>query len=432
MKKEFTFNFVGKVSTALTTLILMPFVGHFYGDYFLGLYGILATITVVVLILEAGLSSSLIAELSKHREDSKSEVVSVFLFEYFVFFILFGVFSLLLVIIFGYYSHHVIPDILDLPRKSELFVIYGSLCFLSFLLLFFQSVSYALGLFRFYNVVLTLTSLARVLIPSAFVLINSDLDFFQFLYSLLMINALCILVLFIGMFVLGKLRLKPSLNFHHVIVGLKCGFPVFLVSISSVFYTQIDKFFGMKYLSLEGFGVFSTAASLAAAPMIFAGVVYSVMLPKFSYLQSSGNEMLIDNYKKYSNLLMCFLGCLYVTGVFFIWLVIDILEPSFLVFEGGHYYFIFVFSVMFLGSIFQSYTSLPYALQVARKNVSTTLKLNYFLMPLSFALLFVFCELFAGYGLPLFWVLYNLFFLFFLNYIFIQPFLASCAKTQSF
>lgn len=425
MRNEFIYNFIGKISTALTTLLVMPFVGHFYGDFYLGLYGILATITVIFLVLEGGLSSNLISELSQFRNSKPSRKVSILLYEYFWFFCLVGLFAFLVVNLVGSSTYFISSEISQFKEKDQLFTVYGLFCFVSFLLLYIQSVSYGLGFYKFYNITITIFSLIRTFLPFFLLYFGYEINFISFLYIILLSNFACLSFFILFIFKIGYVTrvCKTSLKFHNVMAGMKHAYPVFLVSISSIFYTQFDKLLGLKILSLEMFGVYSTASSIASAPMILAGVIYSVMLPKFSSMVFNKDPAILGFFCKYMKLAaVCFIF-VYALVIIILYTALKYFEPVYLKVDGDFTYFIFAFAILLLGSVIQAYSAIPYALQVAQKNVKSTLKVNYLLIPVFFVIAILLCQYISGYGLPLIWLLYNIVFIVFLYKTFIKNFL---------
>ena len=138
MKFEFLYNFLGKLLNSLSTLMIMPLIGYYFDEFYLGLYGILVTITVVMLVMEGGLSASMISFLSRFRQRDQSLLVSSYLVEYFIFFTLLGFITFLLIAVFGLYSHSFIHGLNAYASKNILFIYYGLFCLSSFLILYFQ------------------------------------------------------------------------------------------------------------------------------------------------------------------------------------------------------------------------------------------------------------------------------------------------------
>ncbi len=395
----------------------MPMVGYFFGEKYLGLYGILVTITVIILVLEGGLCSSLISNLAKFSASNKKNAVDQTLKEFFIFFMLLSFFSFLLVNVFSEFSEVLVPSLEQFKGRNEIFKMYGALCASSIFMLYCQSACYGLGLFKSLNSVLILLSAAKILLPLFFMQILDDVSYIFFLEILLFSNFLAVSILSVIILkrLSGDFLFLSCLKFRIVRQGAKSSISVFLVSVSALFYTQFDKMILSNLYSLESLGIYSMAASIASIPLILSGVVYSTLLPKVNVAIQTNYSDFMSIYKTFSKkfcITLVFVFCVAITSVF---LFVYCVKPVFIKFNGDFFYFKYVFSLLLCGSCIQAYSIVPYCCLVAVNKVKWNVYFNYGFMPIFALGVLVGVDYFNELALPFLWFTYNVVYLVFLN-----------------
>lgn len=174
--------------------------------------------------------------------------------------------------------------------------------------------------------------------------------------------------------------------------------------------TQLDKLILSKLLSLEAFGIYTIAATVAMAVTKPAPLVFSAILPRFTQQLTSGNlHALKETYRKSIRLIAWLI--LPLSG-----LIIVFSEPIFHLYLGqqSDYREISELSaVLILGNALHSLTYMPYAISLAygwtRYGFNISVVASFFLVPLILIGAIKYGPLGAAYA----WLLLNIGYLIF-------------------
>jgi O-antigen/teichoic acid export membrane protein len=309
LKKNIVANFFGTSYAMLLQFALLPMTLHFLGPQVLGLLGLYASMLAILAVLDFGLSPALSRELARlsvlrnSQEAMRSTVTTLEIFS------VLGAGSVSLVIILG------ASTIARLWLKSEALSVdvmtaalqwMGLQAGLQFLTSFYNSGLVGLQKIVLSNAVASFAQTIRFLSLLAFLMFSSNVEHFFAIQAVTNVIAL----LFTGAALYLVLppvetktpsgqeikirqtisaRLFKRYSHERFMACRRFAAGVAATSLSMLLLTQLDKLILSKLLTLENFGYYSTAASLASVMAKPAAVVSGAVLPRMTQLVASEN-----------------------------------------------------------------------------------------------------------------------------------------------
>jgi O-antigen/teichoic acid export membrane protein len=293
LKKNVIANFIGQGWTALMNFIFVPVYVHYLGIESYGIIGFYATMFAFMTLFDFGLMSTVTKEIAV--VNIKSDAVArsrdvVRTFEC----LIFGL-ALLLALIVYFAAPWIGMEWFSAKKLSGQEVtsaIYfmGLMGVVRFIELFYRSIVIALQQQIILNILESISALAKGIgawIIFEFMAPSLQLFFlWQSLVSLLMIVALMVLV---------YLRLprkeRPAKIDMHIVFSAKLfAGGMFGTAVFGFLFGQVDKLILSKLLTLEDFGVYSLASTVAGAIFIFVNPVAQAIQPRLMSQLATGDD----------------------------------------------------------------------------------------------------------------------------------------------
>ena len=410
--KNFAASFIGKIWTASMSLIFLPYYIELIGFEAYGLVGIYTTLLALFNVLDLGLGSSMIREMARlSSQNNSAEEFRNLTRSLEVFYWTIAIFIGVLVCIAAPFITEYWINAKDLSSETIRRAIY---CMGLALALLWPTSLYTGGLIGLQKQVLfnsmsvgvaTLRGLGMLLI---LMFVSHTIEAF-FLWQIF-INALqTTLTAFFLWKNIPKSSTPPRFD-KSILFRLKnYAMGIAGVTIIGVLFSQLDKIFLSRLLTLDMFGFYTLAATIASALLHITVPIYSVFFPHFSQLISqSDNQRLIHIYH---------LGCQ---------LMSSLIIPSALliIFFSPEILFVWTHDIetvknttqlvklLMTSMMFNALMNLPTALQYAFGWTKLSFCLNLFGLSIMVPLMYYSCNYYGGEGVAWSCVLMNVIFLF--------------------
>lgn len=402
-------SFTGKLVYAVASIAALPLVAKMLGAESVGLVGFFNTLLMVLMVLEGGLTSSIIQRLAKVKHDAAwlraERSVHAMLGTYLVTFFVLGC----AVAVAVYCSAEVlVAKWLNLQEVSVDSAVHAVRCMAVFIglnlpVMLLQAIfvgrekQHALNiLFIPYSLMRTLGVVGVIAIIPALARIDYYFSI-QVLVQVLYVIGLLVVLVRLGLVGTGRLRFKYLLS------GMAFSRGVFFVSLTSVFTMQYDKLYLSGALSLGDYAKYSLAATIASFPYIFSTALNSVLFPRFSKNFRVGDLSSIERVFRAAVVLIALLMTILCSVVY--WFGAPLLN---LVFEHELAQGVAdVLPVLMMGTALQSLLIVPYALQLAASWTSLSFRLNLVAIPLIAVMLPIGVAHYGALGGGYTWLIYN-------------------------
>ena len=400
-------NFAGKAWRGIFSLAFVPIYIQLMGVEVYGLIGIFMSLTALLGLLDMGLSATLNRELSrlsvtKDSEQESRNLVRTFEVIYWGIGTLIGIVVVALAPVIAKYwinSSNVSNEIIE-----QALLIMG-------LLLAFQwpGTIYTGGLRGLQRqVLLNMIQAVSIMVRhfgAVLVLLFVSPSIVLFFYWQAFVALFSTIVLAIWLWkslpktgkrsVFDKWLLVKNWRFTSGMIG---------ISLVTIFLTQLDKIILSKMLTLEMFGYYMLAFSVASVLVSLVNPVHSALFPRFSQLVAAGSEVEISElYHRGCQLVSVIILPIAVTLVFFAKELLTLWVGDPLVVSNAH----MILSILIIGTVINGLMTLPYTLQLAYGWTKLTLYKNIvaviFLVPLMIWMV----QMYHGIGAALAWVILN-------------------------
>ncbi len=177
------------------------------------------------------------------------------------------------------------------------------------------------------------------------------------------------------------------------------------ISLVTVLLTQLDKIIVSKMLSLELFGYYMLAFSVANALNNFSQPLYSVLFPKFTQLVASGDTVkLASLYHKGTKLLTALLFPVLLTAIFFSTEILALWLNDPIVSANSQP----ILVLLMIGTSISALLVMPYALQLAHGWTRFSIYKNLIALAFLVPLLLILVDRYQGIGAAVVWLTLNL------------------------
>ncbi len=414
----------GKLVYALASIISLPWLARLLGAEAVGLVGFFNTIVMVMMVFEGGLTSSLIQKLASNR--AKESVSSLrykafagsMALTYFVFFLLLGS---AIAFVMSASSEMLVEGWLNINSIPESEVVSSLICIGIFVgmalpVMVLQGVMIGRERQLKLNMIYIPYSLARtlgVLLVIWGLSKDQDVKFYfilqvgiQFLY----LAGLLIISITEFSDVYGRLAIKIAF----LKKGISFSRGVLFISLTTVFVVQFDKVYLSGHTTLGEYAAYTLASTIAGIPYIFSSALNSVLFPRFSISLNISDETAVFKIYRASGI-----------GVA---LLVGVLCPAIYFYAGDVLKVLFdpslaesinrILPILIAGTSLQCLLIVPFALQMAAKWTSMSLRLNCIWIPIVIILLPNLISQFGIVGGAYSWLIYNLF-LCFMSFYFV-------------
>ena len=410
----FLASFSGRVIFAASSLISLPLLTKVLGAEAIGLIGFFTSLLMVLMVLEGGLTSSIIHRLaSSSRRESYAPArhkksTQILVKTYLSVFSVLGTFIVFLVWLsadtvtnhwlnFEKLSH---SEVLESIHYMAIFI--G----LNLPILVLQGVFVGREMQPTLNAIYIPYSVARTLgVVLLLQLMQPGAGITDYFCMQVIIQILYLLSLLV--FLYRALDFNPfSKGFKLAVLkrGMKFSGGVLLISLTSIVAVQYDKIYLSGSVGLSDYAAYTLAATLAGVPYIFSTAFSAVLFPRFSKSFASGNQNELER--------------VYRSAFSIIALVMSVLCGSIFWLSGGLVHVVFeteladkinaIFPVLVIGTALQSLSIVPFSLQLAMKWTKLAFKLNLFCVSIMVVMLPIFVDVYGVLGAAYIWVLYNI------------------------
>lgn len=408
-------SFSGKLVYAMASLAALPMATRLLGAEAMGMVGFFATLLMVLMVAEGGLTSNIIHRMArsvavspqKARRNRAADLSMVS--SYFATFTLIGAIAFLGVgLASGFMAEHwlSIEDVGKAAARQSLWYMAGFIA-LNFPIMLLQAVLAGKEMQLALNALYVPYSLLRtlgVLLPLYLFPGMRSIEFYFLLQVIVQVSYLLALLWVVH----GKTGFLPWLyrfKMGYLRRGYVYGRGVLLISITSVLTTQYDKLYLSGRITLEAFGYYTLATTLAGVAYIFSTAFNSVLFPRMAACFSANDERSVERIHTASLCIMSsVLVLLCCAVVLFKPLVLGILfAPDVAAGVSS------VVGILVVGTSLQSLLIVPFALQLATKWTTLAFRLNVVAIPLMLLGLPLLVERWGSSGAAWMWLLYNIY-----------------------
>jgi O-antigen/teichoic acid export membrane protein len=409
IKKNITANFIGSFWMALMSMAFIPVYIKFLGIESWGVIGIFATLQAVMGIFEMGLGAALTRELSRlsiisGKEQEMHNLVRSMEIIYWSIAVLIGV---VIITIAHYIAYQwVNPGQLSTQTIEKAILLMGLAIALRWPASLYSGGLIGLQKQVFLNAInivfSTLTGGGVVLI---LIFISPTIKAF-FLWQIAM-SAFNTIILYKFLWrCLPAIKGKPVFQKKLVIGIWKFAVGMGVISILGLIFGQLDKIIIIKFLSLEAFGYYTFASTVAMSlTRIFTPVFYAIY-PKLTQLVLIND---LDNlkhfYHKSSQLMSVLIIPIALVVTFFSYEIILLWTQNTLTAEETH----ILVSIIIVGTAINGLMNPPYALQLAygwtKLSIFSNIVTIIFITPLTYYLVIKY----GSVGAASAWLILNIF-----------------------
>jgi O-antigen/teichoic acid export membrane protein len=408
VKKNLFANIVGNIWQAIMAIAFVPLYIKFMGIESWGLVGIFATLQAMSSQLDMGLSSALIREISK-LSTLVGMAQRIRNFVRTLEFIYWGI-ALLVVILILLASHYIAYQWVN-PGSLSVEVIQNSIMIMSVILAFQMLIGfYSGGLLGLQNqVVLNVINVSMSTLRSLgalFLLYFVSPTIQTFFIWQLIVSVLNLLIIYYFLWnKLPKSQSHPSFEKEHLKEIWKFSAGMSLNSILSSVLLQMDKIVLSRLLTLEQFGFYTLASTVAMSLGRLFTPVYLSIYPKFSQLIYLNDiDKLKNLYHKSSQFMSVLIIPIAVIVSLFSYQILFLWTQNQNTAENSY----IILIILICGTTFNGIMHPPYALQIAYGWTSLSVYGNMIALIVLIPLLFYLTSKYGVIGGALPWLLLNL------------------------
>jgi O-antigen/teichoic acid export membrane protein len=407
LKRNIVANFLGKGWTILINLLFIPLYIKFIGIEAYGLIGVYFIVTVIISQLDGGLNVSLNRELARlsvnfeKRQESRNLVRTLEV----IYWILAGVIALIFMAISPFIVNHWLnPEALSHETVKQAFLIMSLAATLQLPFIFYSGGLRGLQKQVQLNTIIIIAATFRGL-GSVLILWLISPTIQAFLLWQIVVN---IIMTYMGAKSLWN-NLPKTEDAACFKMSLLLGMWKFTVgmgaiSITVVVLTQLDKIILSKMLSLEMFGYYILASTVAVGLYNLIGPLFNAFFPRFSQLVLRGDKLRLKQLYHQSSQLVSVV-------VLSIAIVVALFSEQILLVWTGDpdvvYNTHLLLSVLIVGTALNCLMSMPYTVQLAHGWTKLALYQNIISIILLIPLLLWTTSKYGALGAAFVWVILN-------------------------
>lgn len=405
----------GRLVYALASIVSLPWLTRLLGAEAVGLVGFFNTIVMVMMVFEGGLTSSLIQKLAsnKAKESVYSKRYKIFsgsmALTYFAFFVVVGT---IIASVMSVSSKMLVQGWLHIDSIPESEVVGSLICIGLFVgmalpVMVLQGVLIGRECQLKLNLIYIPYSLARtlgVLLVIWGMSKNQDVKFYFMLQ--VGIQLLYLLGLLLSSFSeFSEVYKRMAIKTAYLKKGISFSRGVMFISLTTVFVVQFDKVYLSGHTALVEYAAYTLASTIAGIPYVFSSALNSVLFPRFSICLNSSDEAALFKIFRASGIgVVLLMGVLCPAIYFYAEDILRILFDASLA-RGINE----VLPILVAGTALQCLLIVPFALQMAARWTTMSLRLNCIWIPIVIILLPSLVSLFGVAGGAYSWLIYNLF-----------------------
>ncbi|WP_307987224.1 oligosaccharide flippase family protein [uncultured Pseudomonas sp.] len=404
----------GKIVYALSSLVSLPLLTKLLGAESIGLIGFFTTLLMVMMVLEGGLTSNLIQQLASYKSRSVhayqryAMATKCLVFTYVSIFVAIGVVvAVVILLLSGYIADHWLQfesvTKSEVARCIELMALFIGL---NFVVMALQGVLVGRESQKILNV---------FFLPYAFIRTMGAWLLLKFVFNIATVVAyfelqLVVQIVYVcGLFyALHKEQLiVPAVKLFRVWYlkkGVAFSRGVLFISLSSMLVVQYDKIYLSGSVPLSTYASYTLACTLAGLPYIFSSAFSSVLFPRFSIDITKGDNERVSKIFVSSVSIIFLLMMLFIVAIYFYSpAVVELIFAKTIADEVNS-----ILPVLVIATSIQCLLVVPFALQLAAKWTSLSLRINLVCIPLIIGLLPVMVREWGVNGGAYIWLGYNM------------------------
>jgi len=401
-------NFAGKAWGAIFSLAFVPLYIKLMGVEVYGLLGIFMSLTVMLSLLDMGLSTTLSRELSRlsaleNSEQESRNMVRTFEVVYWGIGILIGIAMIVLAPLITKYwinstsvSSEIVQQSLTIMGLSIAFQWPGAI--------------YSGGLMGIQQQVV-LNVIRSVMVTAqhggaALVLLYISPSIVSFFLWQSFVGLLTTLILAWWLWkLLPKSAQASRFDKELLIKNWRFASGMLGISLVTILLTQLDKIILSKMLPLEKFGYYMLAFNVANALNNLVTPIFSALFPKFTQLSASAEEInLIVLYHQGCRLVSVLVLPVAITIAIFAKDILALWLGNTMAAQNAHQ----ILTLLIIGSALNAVMTLPYALQLAQGWTTLAIYKNIVATVLLVPLMVWMVQMLQGIGAAWVWIILNL------------------------
>jgi O-antigen/teichoic acid export membrane protein len=408
VKKNIIANFIGQGWTAIMGLIFLPMYIDYLGMESFGLIGIFVIMQAWMALLDMGMMPTLNREMAlftagEHTPQSIRELL------YTLEIICYSL-AVLISLIMWLSSDYLASDWIKADSLSDNVVanallIMGFVIALRFCEGIYRGALYGLQKQVWYNVVnAIIATLRHGGVLGILVWVSPTIEAFFLWQVFISLIALSILAMKLH-HVLPKSKSPVKFSLDSLLRVRKFAIGMMGITLLWTIQTQFDKVLLAHYLSLENYGYYTIAITLAAALFLIIGPIIQAVYPMMvEQVAKNDQENLIKDYHLNSQLITVIIAPIalvisfYSQGVIYVWSGNEDLALN-----AGP-----ILSVLILGYFFNGLLALPYHMQIAHNWVQLALKTNFIGAVAMVPILILIVPTYGAVGAALVWLILNI------------------------
>lgn len=404
----------GKIVYALSSLVSLPLLTKLLGAESIGLIGFFSTLLMVIMVLEGGLTSNLIQQLATYKSRSihayqrYAVATKCLVFTYVSIFVAIGVLvAMVILFLSGFIADHWLQlQSMTSAEVARCVALMGLFIGLNFVAMVLQGVLVGRENQKVLNAVFLPYAFARTmgawLLLSYVFEVASVVVYFELQ---LVIQLLYVIALFYILYQENLILLAVKcFRVRYLKKGLEFSRGVLLISVSSMLVVQYDKIYLSGSVPLSTYASYTLACTLAGLPYIFSSAFSSVLFPRFSIDITRGNINRIANIFSSSISIISLLMALFAVVVYFYSpVVVELIFAKTIADEVNK-----ILAVLVVATSIQCLLVVPFALQLAAKWTSLSLRINMICIPIIACLLPPMVREWGVSGGAYIWLGYNL------------------------
>lgn len=408
IKKNLVFNYIGSFGVTIIQLVSVPLYLKYLGSSAYGIVGFYATLQAVFSIFDLGLSSTFNREMARLSAQEKDKNYIHNLLRTFE--VVYWLIALFLGLLTIFASSFIAERWINNNFLAPL-VITKCVMLMGFLFIFRWPIAlYSGGLIGLqrqveYNIINTIIETLKAFgaILVLHFISNDIVSFFiwQILITILSVAAFAIVLRKL----LPKKEGKPQ--FKKYILNDVSRFALGMTGISlvSLILTQADKIILIKFIPISLFGFYTIASLVASSLSKLSSPIGQTFYPRLVQLVEIGDDLNLKKlYHEACQLISVFIIpssltiCFFSKEILFLWTQNKEVSEN-----AGP-----ILSVLIIGSLANSLSSVPYLLQIAYGWTKLTLIQNIILITILVPLLLVIVPKYGSFGAAFFWMIINL------------------------
>lgn len=401
-------NFAGKAWAGILSLAFVPFYIKLMGVEVYGLLGIFMSLSALLSLLDMGLSATLSRELSKlsAAENSGQEsrnMVRTFEAVYWGIGISIGIVVVVMAPVIAKYW--ITSSSVNNKTVEQALLIMGVSMALQW-----PSAIYSGGLMGLQRQVeLNVIRSVTVTVQhggAVLVLLFISPSILSFFLWQALVGLLGTITLAIWLWKsLPKAMYQAKFDKELLVKNWRFASGMMGISLVTILLTQLDKIILSKMLTLEIFGYYMLAFSVANALNNLVSPIFSALFPRFTQLVASGEEsQLITLYHKGCKLLSILVLPVAVTIVFFSKDILTLWLGNDTAAQNAHQ----ILTLLMIGTALNAIMTLPYALQLAHGWTRLAIYKNIVAVVVLVPLMVWMVQMYQGIGAAWVWIILNL------------------------